>query len=216
MNKVLILASVLTFPLLALPKLPTAKIRVAVSKAIRAGDTNAFAAVLAEHGLHANSVFLSGGYTLLHEAVAEGSAEIVKYLLEQDAEVNAASEYGHTSLDEATAFGDAEVVTLLEQAGATHGEGFRIGAAPTASENEPSVNTSVDPLAVDLHRDRVERFIADHIAAYGDERPTSRLAPLAHDGATASNVRQREGVVGDGVPVSPVSIEVVLFEMPEE
>lgn len=214
MNKVflLVLASVLTFPLLALPKLSTAKIRVAVSKAIRAGDTNAFAAILAEHGLHANSVFLPGGYTLLHEAAAEGSAEIVKYLLEQDAEVNVASEYGHTPLDEVTAFGDAEVVTLLEQAGATHGEGSRIGVA-AVSGNEPSVNTSVDPLAVDLYRAHVERFIAGHIAAYGGERPTARLAPLAHDRATASNVRQREGVVGHGVPVS---IEVVLFEMPEE
>ena len=125
MSKVLlILASMLALPLLAYPKLPSAKIRMAVSKSIRAGNVNAFAVVLAEHGLHVNSVLLSGGYTVLHKAAAAGSAEIVKYLLEQDAEVNVANDYGYTPLDEA--IGAAEVVTLLEQAGATHGEGSRI------------------------------------------------------------------------------------------
>ena len=53
----LVLTSLLTFPLLATPlKLPSAKIRMAVSKAIRAGDAKVLATVLDEHGLQVNSV----------------------------------------------------------------------------------------------------------------------------------------------------------------
>lgn len=39
-----------------------------------------------------------------------------------------------------------------------------------------SANGSVDSLP-----EETLQFIAGHIAAYGDERPTSRLAPLAYD-----------------------------------
>ena len=134
MKVLLMLSIMLTVPLLAArtPKLPSAKIRVAVGKAIKAGDANVLSNVLDEHGLHVDSVLLSGGYTVLHEAVVDGSPEIVEYLIKNDAQVNIANEYGHTPLDEATLFAKEEIVTLLEQAGATHGESFRIRAAPTA------------------------------------------------------------------------------------
>ena len=133
MKVLLMLSIMLTVPLLAArtPKLPSAKIRVAVGKAIKAGDANVLANVLDEHGLHVDSVLLSGGYTVLHEAVVDGSPEIVEYLIRNDAQVNVANEYGQTPLDEATLFAKEEIVILLEQAGATHGERF-IRAAPTA------------------------------------------------------------------------------------
>ena len=129
----LMLSTMLTVPLMATrtPKLPSVKIRVAVSKAIRSGEANVLANVLDEHDLHVDSVLLAGGYTVLHEAVVDGSPEIVEYLIRNDAQVNIANEYGHTPLDEATLFDKEEIVTLLEQAGATHGERF-IRAAPTA------------------------------------------------------------------------------------
>ncbi len=130
----LMLSTMLTVPLMATrtPKLPSVKIRVAVSKAIRSGEANVLANVLDEHDLHVDSVLLAGGYTVLHEAVVDGSPDIVEYLIRNDAQVNIANEYGHTPLDEATLFDKEEIVTLLEQAGATHGESFRIRAAPTA------------------------------------------------------------------------------------
>ena len=101
----LVLTSLLTFPLLATPlKFPSAKIRMAVSKAIRAGDAKVLATVLAEHGLQVDSVLRAGGYTVLHDTVVEGPPKLVEYLLTHGAEVNVANEYGDTPLDEATAF----------------------------------------------------------------------------------------------------------------
>ena len=138
----LVLTCLLTFPLLATPlKLPSAKIRMAVSKAIRAGDAKVLATVLAEHRLQVNSVLRAGGYTVLHDAVVEGPPKIVEYLLTHGAEVNVANEYGDTPLDEATAFDKTETITLLQQAGATHGKGFRIKAAPTATGGHTPTNT---------------------------------------------------------------------------
>ena len=140
----LVLTSLLTFPLLATPlKLPSAKIRMAVSKAIRAGDAKVLATVLAEHELQVDSVLWAGGYTVLHDAVVGGGGppKLVEYLLTHGAEVNVANEYGNTPLDEATAFDKTETITLLQQAGATHGKGFRIKAAPTATGDHTPANT---------------------------------------------------------------------------
>ena len=122
----LVLTSLLAFPLLA--NVPSVKIRVPVSKAIRVGDVNNFIAAYTEHGLQVNSVLRPRGYRLLHVAAREGSLEIVKHLIDSGAEVNATTEYDTTPLDEATS---KEVIELLEQAGATYGEGFRIGVVPT-------------------------------------------------------------------------------------
>ena len=128
----LVLTSLLTFPLLATPlKLPSAKIRMAVSKAIQAGDAKVLATVLDEHGLQVNSVLWAGGYTVLHDAVVGGPPKLVEYLLTHGAEVNA----------KATAFAKQETIALLQQAGATHGEGFRIKAAPTATGDHTPTNT---------------------------------------------------------------------------
>ena len=138
----LVLTSLLTFPLLATPlKLPSAKIRMAVGKAIRAGDAKVLATVLDEHGLQVDSVLRAGGYTVLHDAVVEGPPKLVEYLLTHGAEVNVANEYGDTPLDEATAFAKQETIALLQQAGATQGEGFRIKAAPTATGGHTPANT---------------------------------------------------------------------------
>ena len=61
--------------------------------------------------------------------------------------LNVANEYGDTPLDEATAFVKQETIALLQQAGATQGEGFRIKAAPTATGDHIPANI----LNADLH-----------------------------------------------------------------
>ncbi len=159
----LVLTSLLTFPLLATPlKLPSAKIRMAVSKAIRAGDAKVLATVLAEHELQVDSVLWAGGYTVLHDAVVEGPPKIVEYLLTPGAEVNIADEYGNTPLDEATAFAKQETIALLQQAGATHGEGFRIKAAPTATGDHIPTNTlnaDLRTAAKEGNTEEVERLL---------------------------------------------------------
>lgn len=127
----LVMASMLTFSLSAVAKLPAAKVRRAVTKVIRAGDVNGLAAVLAQYGLTVNSSIGTGGYTLLHDAVVMGTPDLVKYMLDNEAAVNATTEYGFTPLDEAKAFDNPEMVALLEQAGAVHGEGSYLGGAPT-------------------------------------------------------------------------------------
>ena len=114
----LVLTSMLAVPLIATPKLPAARIKVAVIKAIRAGDAKVLAAVLAEHGLHVNSaLWAAGGDTLLHYAADEGSPEVVEYMIKHGAQVNVANLRGYTPLDEATTFGigRTEIVTLLEK-----------------------------------------------------------------------------------------------------
>ena len=78
---------------------------------------------------------------MLHDAVVEGPPKLVEYLLTHGAEVNVANEYGNTPLDAATAFDKTETIALLQQAGATHGEGFRIKAAPTATGGHTPTNT---------------------------------------------------------------------------
>ena len=143
--QIITLAHMLAVPLLAAAKLPSAKVRKAVTKAIHAGDANILADVFTKYGLHVDSVLLLGGHTVLHEAVVIGSPEIVEYLITNGAQVNVADKYGHTPLDEATEFGTSEVVALLEQAGATHGEGLRIKAAPTATGDNPPA-TGDNPL----------------------------------------------------------------------
>ena len=45
------------------------------------------------------------------------------------------------------AFAKQETIALLQQAGAKHGEGFRIKAAPTATEDHTPTNT----LNAELH-----------------------------------------------------------------
>ena len=132
MYKSFILSSILTVPLIATPKLPSANVRIAVIKAIRTGDTNILAAALTEHGLHVNSVLQKGGDTLLHYAAVEGSAGIVEYLIKHGAQVNVTNQYGYTPLDEATFAARIETVALLKQARATRDEGFQIKAVPTS------------------------------------------------------------------------------------
>lgn len=118
----LMLVNMLTVAL-ASPKLPSPAVRRAITNAVRAGSATELAAVLDKYGLHASSVIAAQGDTLLHDAVVEGSLEVVEYLLEHNAEVNATNQYGNTPLDEAQVFAvDREIVALLEQAGATHGE----------------------------------------------------------------------------------------------
>ena len=124
------MASMLTVPLLA--AVPAAKIRGAVTKTIGASDVKALDAVLAAHGLDVNSLILEKGDTFLHYAVGEGSLEMVEHLINNGARVNVANRYGYTPLDEATTFGNTDIVALLEEAGATQGEGFSIMTAPTA------------------------------------------------------------------------------------
>ncbi len=89
MTLLLVMANMLTFPLQAVAKLPSATVRRAVGQAIRAGDANGLAAVLERHGLQVNAVIGAGGFTLLHDAVVEGTPEVVTYLLASDAQVNA-------------------------------------------------------------------------------------------------------------------------------
>ena len=148
-----LLPCLLAFTLLASSKLPSAKIRRAVSEAIRAGDGKVLFDVLAKYGLHFNSVIMPGGYTLLHEAVVEGTPELVSYLLANDAEVNVTNDYGATPLDEATVFEKEEIAALLEQAGATHGEVLYVKAAPTkaAPINASHIN---QPIIVSHSNDR--------------------------------------------------------------
>ena len=55
-------------------------------------------------------------------------------------------------LDAATAFAKQETIALLQQAGAKHGEGFRIKAAPTATGGHIPANV----LNADLHTDAEE------------------------------------------------------------
>ena len=126
----LVLTSLLAFPLLATLQLPSATIRVAIVKTIRADNVNAFATALAKYGLHVNSVLQTRGYTLLHVAVMEGSPKIVEHLIKNGAEVNVTNAYDATPLDEVP-YGNIEVAALLKQAGATYGEVFRIGVVPT-------------------------------------------------------------------------------------
>ena len=72
-------------------------------------------------------------------AVGEGRPEVVEYLLDNDAEVNATDRYGHTPLDEALALDNMEMVALLENAGGEHSAGFHpTGADPTASGDTTS------------------------------------------------------------------------------
>ena len=141
----LVLTSMLAVPLIATPKLPAAKIKVAVIKAIRAGDAKVLAAVLAEHELHVNYLLLPKGDTLLHYAVDEGSLEVVEYLIKHGAQVNVANRYGYTPLDEATTFAETDIVALLKKARATHGKGFSIKVAPTGMGSAPPLNPP-DPL----------------------------------------------------------------------
>ena len=86
---------------------------------------------------------------MLHEAAATRSPEVIEYLITNGAQVNVADKYGHTPLDVATVFGTAEVAALLEQAGATHGEGLRIKAAPTDTGDNPLQPQEVNNYWVD-------------------------------------------------------------------
>ena len=98
---------------------------------------------------------------MLHDAVVEGPPKLVEYLLTHGAEVNVANKYGNTPLDAATAFDKTETIALLQQAGAKHGEGFRIKAAPTATEDHTPTNT----LNAELHT----------AAKYGNTETVERL-----------------------------------------
>ena len=179
----------LAVPLLAAAKLPSAKVRKAVTKAIHAGDANILADVFTKYGLHVDSVLLLGGHTVLHEAVVIGSPEIVEYLITNGAQVNVADKYGHTPLDEATEFGTAEVVALLEQAGATHGEGFHIKAAPTATGYNPTDTGDNPPQPQEVNNSWVDSFL---YAARTGNTEAVELELLDHDADI--NVQDRDGM----------------------
>ena len=120
----LVLASILTVSLIANSKLPSTEIRVAVIKVISAGTPNDLRVVLTKHKLHVNSVILGGGDTVFHEAVVNGSSEIVEDLIEQGADVNVEDKNRHTPLDKAMNAGRVEIVAILKQAGANYSEIF--------------------------------------------------------------------------------------------
>ena len=134
----LALASMFSLATMAKAKPPSAQVRRAITQAIQAGNPNNLAALLEQHKLSVNSVIRAGGDTLLHMAVDEGTPEVVGYLLDNDAEVNATDRYGYTPLDEALALDNMEMVALLGNAGGEHSEGFRpLKAALTASGDTP-------------------------------------------------------------------------------
>ena len=174
----LVLTSLLAFPLLA--NVPSAKIRVPVSKAIRVGDVNNFIAAYTEHGLHVNSVLRPRGYRLLHVAAREGSLEIVKHLIDSGAEVNATTEYDTTPLDEVP-YGKTEIATLLEQAGAKYGKGFRISVAPTGGGDTPgTLGLDADLLAVAQEGTIEEVLWLLDRGAYIEAEDNGRYTALIH------------------------------------
>ena len=162
----LVMTSMLVLSLPAVAKLPAAEVRRAIVQVMRAGDVNGLAAVLAQHGLTVNSIIGTGGYTLLHDAVVEGTPEIVDYLLNHDAAVNTPNQYGFTALDEAKAFDKPEMVALLEQAGAVHSDYLKgVSTAP----NIPNIQ----PIAVHSHSVAVYRMAARYplSSVFGDDLP---------------------------------------------
>ncbi len=202
-SQIITLSCMLAAPLLATPKLPSTKVRVAVTKAIRAGDANILADVLTKHELHVNSVLLSGGHTMLHEAAAKRSPEVVEYLITNGAQVNVADNYGHTPLDVATVFGTAKVAALLEQAGATHGEGLRIKAAPTATGDNPPA-TGYNPLQPqEVNNFWVDSFL--YAARTGDIETVERRLDRDAD----INVQDRDGMTALLYAVSEGHTEIV-------
>ena len=144
-------------------ELPSAEIRVDVSKAIHTGDANFLATVLAEHGLQVNSVLRPGGYTLLHVAAVEGSPEIVAYLIKHGAEINIANRHGHTPLDEVTfgevTFAKIEIFALLKQIGATHSEGFHLTSTRVTSTDQRDLDAALLTAAYQGTTEEVVRLL---------------------------------------------------------
>ncbi|NIP29778.1 MAG: glutaminase A [Candidatus Dadabacteria bacterium] len=60
--------------------------------------------------------------TALHLASAEGSIDVVKYLIDNGAEINPIDRWGGTPLDDAISHNHKEVEKLLKQSGATKGK----------------------------------------------------------------------------------------------
>ena len=118
----LVMASMLTVSLSATGNLPSVRVRGDIFDLMYAGNFNGLAAVLDQNGLTVSSVITEGGMTLLHYAALTHDMpdDVVKYLLENGAEVSPLDNFGSTPLDMAT--NKAGRVALLEQEGAVHGE----------------------------------------------------------------------------------------------
>ena len=115
----LALASMFSLPTVAKAKPLSAQVLRAITQAMQAGNPNNLAALLEQHKLSVNSVIRARGDTLLHMAVGEGTPEVVEYLLDNDAEVNATDRYGYTPLDEALALDNIEMVHCWGMRGAS-------------------------------------------------------------------------------------------------
>ena len=155
----LVLASLLPVALSATPKLPSLKVQRHVSKAIRSSDLAAFKTLLAQHKLAIDAPIAVGGVSLLHKAVLAGELEIAKHLIDQDADVNIADDYGQTPLDEAFNFDDTKMIELLEQNGATRGQASPLKAVPTDNTIRAAPSSGTDNLFSAVKNDDTETIV---------------------------------------------------------
>ena len=73
-----------------------------------------------EAGISLNESRRKSGMTPLMLAAAFNDVEMVKYLMEEGAEINRVDKYGMTALDYARKMGQGKVKEFLESVGATH------------------------------------------------------------------------------------------------
>lgn len=85
--------------------------------AAKNGNVETVAGLL-RRGARVNAKFGGNGETALHRATAHGHSKIVKFLLEQGADVNAPDDVGATALISASYHGYTETVRILLNAGA--------------------------------------------------------------------------------------------------